>query len=354
MKKHIQLLALFMAISMVLTACGSAAPAPAPGSTPSSEAAPAPAAKQRYAILFKSAGNPYGEKMMEGFKNEVEALGHEAITKAPDQPTAEAQIQMVEELIAQKVDAIYLAANDADALQPVLEKAMKAGIKVFTGDSGVNPAGRMVHVNQADTQKIGETLVEAAFDMTGGSGEFAVLSATSQATNQNAWIAVMQETLKQDKYKDLKLVKVAYGDDVRDKSVSETEALLKSYPNLKCIVAPTTVGIAAAGKVLTDKGLKDKVALTGLGLPSEMAEYIENGVCKYMYLWNPIDLGYLGAHTAVALVEGKITGKEGDKFSAGRLGDYTITKAGDGGTEVLMGPPFKFDAANIKEWKTVY
>jgi len=106
--------------------------------------------------------------------------------------------------------------------------------------------------------------------------------------------------------------------------------------------------------VLTDKGLKGKVFLTGLGLPSEMAEYINNGVCPYMFLWNPIDVGYLGSYVATGLVSGKITGKVGEKFSAGRLGNYTITQAPDGGTEVLLGPPFKFDKSNIEEWKKVY
>jgi rhamnose transport system substrate-binding protein len=308
----------------------------------------------KYAIIFKNTGNPYGEKQMAGFKAGIEEQKFEAILRAPDQPTAEAQIQIIDQLIAQKVASICIVGNDRDALQPVLQKAMKAGIKVFSLDSGVNPASRLTHVNQADSEKIGRTLVQAAYDMIGGKGEIAVLSATSQATNQNLWIDFMKKELMDPKYKDVKLVKVAYGDDLRDKSVSEAEGLLRSYPNLKCIIAPTTVGIAAAGKVLTDKGLKGKVFLTGLGLPSEMATYIENGVCPYMFLWNPIDVGYLGAYTATALVSGKITGKVGEKFSAGRLGDYTITQAPDGGTEVLLGPPFKFDAANIAEWKTVY
>jgi rhamnose transport system substrate-binding protein len=261
---------------------------------------------------------------------------------------------MVDQLVAQRVASICIVGNDFDALQPVLTKAKNAGIKVYSLDSSVNPASRLTHVNQADTQKIGQTLVEAAWDLAGGSGEIAILSATSQASNQNAWIAVMQETLKQPKYANLNLVKIAYGDDLRDKSVSETEGLLLSYPNLKVIIAPTTVGIAAAGKVFTDRGLQGKVALTGLGLPSEMAEYIDNGVCPYMYLWNPIDVGYLGSYVATGLTSGKITGKEGEKFSAGRLGEYTITRAPDGGTEVLLGPPFKFDKANIADWKSVY
>ena len=98
-----------------------------------------------------------------------------------------------------------------------------------------------------------------------------------------------EKELEDPKYANAELVKVAYGDDLRDKSVSETEGLLKTYPDLKCIINSTTVGIAFAGKVLTDKGLKEVVYLTGFGLPSEMAEYIESGVCPYVSL-NPIDL----------------------------------------------------------------
>ena len=312
------------------------------------------AASNSHAIVFKNTGNPYGERQMGGFEDGIKEQGFTAILRAPDQPTAEAQIQILEQLIAQKVASICIVGNDYDALQPVLTKAMNAGIKVYSLDSSVNPASRATHVNQADTQAIGKTLVEAAFDQAGGSGEIAILSATSQASNQNAWIAVMQETLKDPKYANLNLVKIAYGDDLRDKSTSETEALLLSYPNLKVIIAPTTVGIAAASKVITDQGLIGKIKVTGLVLPSEMADYINNGACPYMFLWNPIDVGYLGAYTATALTDGKITGKAGESFVAGRLGNYTITQAGDGGTEVLLGPPFKFEPSNINDWKSVY
>ncbi|HTU01445.1 MAG TPA: rhamnose ABC transporter substrate-binding protein [Candidatus Sulfotelmatobacter sp.] len=307
-----------------------------------------------YAIVFKNTGNPYGDKQMGGFEAGIKEQGFQAILRAPDQPTAEGQIAIIEQLIAQHVAAICIVGNDKDALQPVLTKAMKAGIKVFSLDSGVNPASRLVHVNQADSAKIGSTLVEAAYDMAGGSGDIAILSATSQATNQNLWIDFMKKDLQDPKYANLHLVKIAYGDDLRDKSVSEAQGLLASFPKLKVIIAPTTVGIAAAGKVLTDKHLGGKVFLTGLGLPSEMATYIESGVCPYMFLWNPIDVGYLGSYVATALVKGTITGKVGEKFKAGRLGEYTITQAPDGGTEVLLGPPFKFDKSNIEEWKTVY
>jgi rhamnose transport system substrate-binding protein len=342
MVKKVLVLSLIMAIfgSMAVFAGGNQAPAAGSGNT--------------HAFVFKSTGNPYGERQMGGFEEGIKEQGGTAIMRAPDLPTAEAQIQMIDQLIAQRVTTICIVGNDFDALQPVLTKAKNAGIKVYSLDSSVNPASRLTHVNQADSEKIGITLVEAAYDLAGGSGEIAILSATSQASNQNLWIEYMKTELAKPKYASLNLVKVAYGDDLRDKSVSETEGLLLSYPNLKVIVAPTTVGIAAAAKVITDRGLVGKVKITGLGLPSEMAEYIDNSACPYMYLWNPIDVGYLGSYVATALSGGKITGKVGETFSAGRLGTYTISAAPDGGTEVLLGPPFKFEKSNINDWKSVY
>ena len=346
-KSLARVLCAVLAVSTMFTACSS-------GGAKTSSGAAATAGGKKYAIVVKNTGNPYNEKEAQGFKDTVTKLGDQAIIKAPDQPTAEAQIAMVEELIAQKVDGIAIAGNDIDALQPVLTKAMGKGIHVISLDSSVNKDSRETHVNQADPIAIGKTLVEAAYDMMGGKGEFAVLSATSQAANQNAWIAQMQTTLKDAKYKDMKLDKIAYGDDLRDKSTTETEGLIKSYPNLTCIVSPTTVGIAAASKVVVDKNLTGKIKITGLGLPSEMADYITKGVCPYMYLWNPISVGTLGAYTLDAIVQGKATGKEGDSFTAGDLGTKKVTKAGDGGTEVLLGDPFKFDKANIAQWKAVY
>lgn len=316
----------------------------------------AAAGPERHAFIFKNTGNPYGEKQMEGFADGIREQGHEAILRAPDQPTAEAQIQIIEQLIAQRVQSISITGNDFDALQPVLTQARNQGITVLSADSAVNPASRQVHINQADSEMIGRTLIQAAYDMAGGAGQIAILSATSQASNQNLWIEWMQRELAENaaKYANLELVRIAYGDDLRDKSVSETEGLLASFPDLKVIIAPTTVGIAAASRVITDRGLIGEVFVTGLGLPSEMAEYIENGACPYMFLWNPIDVGYLTAFAATALNEGRMTGAVGDRFSAGRLGSFEVVAAGDGGTEVLLGAPFRFDPSNIDEWKTVY
>lgn len=308
------------------------------------------------AIVTKSAGNPYNEKEAEGFKEVVEAEGGTCVIQHPETATADAQISVIQSLISQNVDAICIAGNDENALQAALEDAMDAGIKVSCLDAKVNPDSRMTFINQAGTKEIGQALMDAVYDISGGSGQWAIVSATSQATNQNAWIDAMKEVMEEDdKYADLELVEVAYGDDEPQKSTDVTQALLSNYPDLKVICAPTTVGIAAAAKVLQDEGSSCK--LTGLGLPSEMSEYIGDDdahSCPYMFLWNPEDVGRLGAYTSIALVNEEITGAVGDTFTAGDLGDYEVTEASDGGTEVILGSPFKFDPSNIDEWKDVY
>ena len=310
-----------------------------------------------YALITKASGNPYNEKEAAGFEEAVAELGGTAIVKHPEKATAEDQITMINELVAQGVDSIAIAGNDFDALQPALTAAMEKGIKVSSVDSNVNTDSRQTFVNQAGNNEIGQTLMDAVLDISGGEGQWAILSATSQAANQNAWIESMKTVMEDDKYADLELVEVAYGDDEYQKSVDQTQALLQKYPDLKVICAPTTVGIMAAAKVLQDEGLSGTVKLTGLGLPSEMADYIgddDDHSCPYMYLWNPIDVGYLSAYTSAALVSGDITGAVDETFPAGKLGEYTITEANDGGTEVIVGPPFKFDSGNIDEWKDVY
>lgn len=322
------------------------------------EAAGGDISGKTFAIVTKSAGNPYNEKEAEGFQQVIESLGGTCIVKHPEQPTADAQVSVIQSLISQGVDSICIAANDENALQAALEDAMDAGIKVSCLDSKVNADSRQTFVNQAGTEQIGQTLMDAVYDISGGEGQWAILSATSQATNQNAWIEAMKSVMEADeKYANLELVEVAYGDDEPQKSTDQTQALLDKYPELKVICAPTTVGINAAAKVLQDKG--SAVKLTGLGLPSEMKEYIGDDdahSCPYMYLWNPIDLGKLGAYTSIALADGTITGAAGETFEAGDLesSPYTITEAGDGGTEIILGAPFKFDSSNIEEWASIY
>ena len=310
-----------------------------------------------YALVTKAAGNAYNQKEAEGFEAAMKAQGITSyIVKHPEKATVDAQIQVINSLIAQGVKSIAIAANDANALSATLKSAKAKGIKILTLDSDVAVDDRLTFCNQAGVQEVGQALLDAVYDIAGGEGDYAILSATSQATNQNAWIDAMKKIAESDsKYSKLNLVEVAYGDDEPQKSTDQTQALLTKYPNLKVICAPTTVGVAAAAKVLQDQ--KSTVKLTGLGLPSEMAAYIgadADHSCPYMFLWNPIDLGKLAAYASVALVKGEIDGTVGGTFKMGDTTYKLTVVEGTNASEIILGPPFKFDPSNISEWKTVY
>jgi rhamnose transport system substrate-binding protein len=312
------------------------------------KAAPAAGKKVRIAILVKSLGNGFFEAVRDGALEAAKELGDvEIIYQGPSSATAEGQIELINNLIATKVDAIAISANDQDALVPVAKKAMDQGIKVISFDSGVAEAGRILHLAPSDTELIGRSQMRQLAEMVGWKGEVAILSATAQATNQNAWIEFMKKELAENtKMKDMKLVAVVYGDDSSDKSYREALGLFKSYPNLAGITCPTTVGVAATAKAIQDQGLTGKVQLGGLGLPSEMRAYVESGVSKGVALWNPIDLGYTSTYICYNLVKGKNTGKEGDAISAGRMGTIKVGAKGS----AIMGEPFTFTKDNIAKF----
>ena len=311
---------------------------------------------KKIALVGKSAGNAFFEIAAAAFKEAGEAEGATIDVVYPEEATADAQIKVLDNLISQQPDAICISANDFNALQAKLEEAMDAGIKVSSFDSAPNPASRQVFVNQAGTVAVGQALIDAVYDMAGGEGQWAILSATSQATNQNAWIDAMKKLAEDEKYAKLELVEVAYGDDEPQKSTDQTQALLDNYPDLKVICAPTTVGIMAAAKLVQDKP-DCNVKITGLGLPSEMLEYTgadDAHSCPYFYLWDMQLLGKLSAYATIALINGDITGAEGESFTVEGLGEFSITAADDGGTEIVQGLPLQFNQDNIEEMAKLY
>ncbi|NKI95872.1 rhamnose ABC transporter substrate-binding protein [Rhizobacter sp. SG703] len=309
--------------------------------------APGAMAADKIALVVKSLGNGFFDAANQGAQEAAKELKDvEIIYTGPAKATAEGQIEIINSLIAQNVKAIVISANDPDALVPALKKAMARGIKVVSFDSGVRKDGRLMHLNPSSNALIGEKLVKMTQDAIGANGEIAVLSATAQATNQNIWIDEMKKVLAKPPYTGLKLVSVVYGDDQTDKSYREAQGLFKSYPNLKAIVAPTTVGVAAAAKAVQDEKKVGALFVTGLGLPSEMAGHVKSGAVKSFAIWNPIDLGYSAVYAAHQFVHGKAKGTAGEKVSLGRVGTVAL----DANNEAAMAEPFTYDAGNVEKF----
>jgi rhamnose transport system substrate-binding protein len=305
----------------------------------------------RIAMVVKSLGNGFFDAAHQGAQEAARQIGGvEVIYTGPTTPSAEGQIEIINSLISQKVDAIVISANDPNALVPITRKAMARGIQVISFDSAVAAGGRQMQLNPSNAELIGQKQIQMAAAALGGKGELAILSASAQATNQNIWIGVMKTTLAKPEYAGLKLVATVYGDDQSDKSYREAIGLLRSHPDLKAIIAPTTVGIVAASKAVADEGLVGKVHVTGLGLPSEMAGHVKSGAVREFAIWNPIDLGYAATYAAHEFVTGKAKAQAGASIAVGRLGQVTL----DANGEAALGPPFTYNAANVEQFAKLF
>src|SRR6266498_3604382 len=334
-------LTLMTILGLLVSACAPKATAPV-----ATQAASA-ACTGNYVLVPKNLGNPYFDTANNGAQEAAKELGINVLYQGSATADATEQITLLNSLIAQKPCALAISANDSDALVPTGKAAMDAGIPVVTWDSAIAPAGRNLDINQAVLHDIGAIEIQMASDLAGADGgKIAILSATSTAPNQNAWIEVMKEELKKPEYSKLELVETVYGDDDDTKSYSEAQSLFTKYPDLKVIIAPTTVGVAAAARAVTDANLIGKVFVTGLGTPNQMREYVKNGAAPQFALWNPSDLGYLSIYVLNALATGEIKGQAGEKFKAGKLGEYTIEDDPEWGLSVLLGPPFIYNKDN--------
>jgi rhamnose transport system substrate-binding protein len=342
------------ALALTAAACGGttkkstdSANASGPASTASADPGAATKKGLTIAYLPKQVNNPYFTISDNGGKKAVEALGEKYKEVGTSSGTdTSGQVSYVNTLTQQQVSAIAVSAQDPGALCTALNQARKNGVKVVTYDSDTNANCRDVFVSQASAEDLGRTEVQLMAKQIGGKGQIAILSAAQTATNQNTWIGYMKDELKKPEYKDIQLVKVAYGNDDAQASFQQTQGLLQQYPNLKGIISPTTVGIKAAAQYLSGSQYKGKVQLTGLGTPNDMRAYVNNGTVQAFELWDPAKLGALAGYAAVALASGQITGTPGQTFTAGDMGSFTIGKD----SVVVLGKPTVFDKSNIGQF----
>ncbi|ROP49082.1 MULTISPECIES: rhamnose ABC transporter substrate-binding protein [unclassified Rathayibacter] len=327
------------ALALTLSACAGGDAGTSEGGSGSSDGA-------SITFIPKNLNNPYISLELSGAKDAAEELGFTYNEAAALDAGADSQIPFIQTEVQNGTQIIAVSPNDPDAVCPALEDARAGGAKIITFDSDSATECRDLFINQTSVEGVAAGQLEQLYDQIGGTGEIAVLSATAAAPNQNAWIAAMEEQIAENPDYEWDLVTTVYGDDDDTKSFQEAQGLLQSYPDLKGIISPTTVGIAATARYLSTSEYKGKVALVGLGLPGQMKEYIEDGTVTAFALWDPSQVGYLTAFAGKALLDGTITGAEGDTFDAGELGSYTVGEDG----LVIVGELLKFDAENIDQY----
>ncbi len=332
--------ALAVGVTLLVTGCSGST-----GGTDGGDGGGGDDANLSITMLPKNLGNPYFDTSTGGAEEATEEFGGTFEEVGPSEASPTSQVQYIQTAAQQGAGGLIVSANDPEAICDALDEARTAGVKIVTFDSDTNPECRDLFINQATAEGIAKVQVDLIAEQIGDAGQVAILSASANATNQNAWIEMMEEEFAAN-HPDIELVETVYGDDDDQTSFDKTAALLQTYPELKGIISPTTVGIAAAARYLSTSEYKGQVALTGLGTPNQMREYVEDGTVTAFALWNPADLGYLAAFAAQALITGEITGEEGDTFEAGKLGSFEVGE----GASVLLGDPFVFDAENIGDF----
>ncbi|HET7624274.1 MAG TPA: substrate-binding domain-containing protein [Verrucomicrobiae bacterium] len=296
--------------------------------------------KLTIALLPKSKGNAYFISCKEGADKAAKELGDELIFDGPTGTDPAKQNEIVDNWITLGVDVIAAACENKEGISTALRKARQKGIKVITYDADALPDARAFFVNQATPEGIGYTLMDEAGRLCDGQGEFAIITASLTAANQQEWQKYIEKR-RAEKYPNMKLIAVRPCDDLKDKAQSETTALLSANPNLKLIMAICSPGVPGAAEAVKQAGKAGIVKVIGLGLPNENRRYIKEGVTDSIVLWNTEDLGYLTVYAADALARGTL--KPGDKsIKAGSLGTFQIQ-----GDNILLGKPYIFNKENV-------
>jgi rhamnose transport system substrate-binding protein len=295
------------------------------------------------ALLPKSKGNQYFVTVEKGAREAAAEIGAELKFDGPINADPAKQNEIVENWITDGVDVILAAAENRDSLSTALRKAQNAGIRVVTYDADAQSDARSFFVNQATAQGIGERLIDLAAELTGGEGEFAIITGTLTAANLNEWIHHIKERQAAE-YPMMRLVDVKPCDDQKDKAQQEATNLLSAHPNLKAIVAVCSPAVPGAAEAVKQAGKAGEVKVLGLGLPSENRAYVKQGVTQAVVLWKVEDLGYLAVMAGAAVAEGRLT-PGATEFEAGKLGKFSIE-----GDNIVLGTPFVFTAENIDQF----
>lgn len=354
LRKHVGPVLAILMVLVLLAGCVVATPATPPAAgQPAAGSAAADDGVVDIVYIPKNTGNPYFDSIIAGFTTACKEIGCRFTTTAPATAEATSQIPFVEEQIQRKVDVLAISPNSPDALNSVFDKAREAGITVLIVNSDIpgSEDHRDAAVLPMDFEVTGSSQVELMGSLIDYTGQVAILSATSDAPDQNYWIEGMKVALEDPKFANMELVAVVYGDDDPQKSFTECEGLIGSFPDLRGIIAPTTVGVAAAAQCVESAGVYpgganargEGIQVTGLGTPNQMRAFIENGVVDAFALWSPYDEGYLSGYLSQALATDEVVAAEGNTFEVPGLGERVFGV----NAVVITGPPTVFTQENI-------
>ena len=295
-------------------------------------------------VMPKLVGIPYFNASEVGALAAGEELGINVIYTGPTTGDAALQVQMIEDLLIDGIDALAIAPNDPDSVSPALQKCLAEDVLCLDWDTTANADDVKYSIQQIDNKAFGELYVEKLVEAMGTTeGEIAIVTGYLTAANLNTWIDYSM-AYAAEKYPGLKLVTDPVpSDESAQEAYTQTLALIAAYPNLKGIMGystPAPIGVAMA---VQEKGLQDQISVVGSSMPTDSAPYLKDGSLDFGLLWNPADLGKLAVYVAYL----ELTGAEVAGYEVPGVGPITIEE--DGRT-IIMADPSVWTAENVDQF----
>ncbi len=294
---------LIVAASLVAGPAMAADPVPTPDAVKTLKS---DATKKKYTIatVVKVDGIAWFDRMREGVKQFAADTGHDTWMVGPSQADAAAQVQLVENLIAQGVDAITIVPFSVEAVEPVLKKARDRGIVVIAHEaSNIQNADYVLEA--FDNFAYGAKLMEVLGKAMGGEGKYVCTVGSLTSKSQNEWIdgaiAYQKEHFPKMQLATNRLE--TYDDANTD--YNKLKEVLTTYPDLKGIIGGPMPTSAGAGRLIAERGLKGKLSFSGTGLVSVAGQYLAQGDIQYIQFWDPAVAGYAMNMLAVMALDGK-------------------------------------------------
>ena len=244
----------------------------------------------RMGVVVKIGGIPWFNAMEQGIKERGEELGIDATMIGPTSADPALQVRAIEDLIAQGVDVIGVVPNDAEVLEPVLQKARDAGIKVVTHES---PDQQNVDYNfeLASSEGFGEAHAELLAEKMGGDGQYAVFVGSLTVPLHNAWADAAIAYLEEN-HPEMELVGERYGvAESVDDSRSTALDLMSANPELEGFLAFGSQGPIGAGRAVEERRKVGEVFVLGPFSPGQGRTLIKDDAISGGYMWNPMEAG---------------------------------------------------------------
>ena len=292
-------------------------------------------------------GNPYFDPISQGLKDVVEAAGGVYETTAADVVDPTAQTPLIKAQIQKGVDVICISPTSVDALNDVCDEARAAGITVIMLNDDItgNESHRDACVVGTDYEQVGYRSIEVFNEIMGGEGDFVVISATTDSPFQNMQIGIYNEMLATSEYSGLNLLEVVYGNDEPEKSLTEAQAAIQKYENLKGLLCPTTVAYIAACQAVENAGMAGEIIVYGTAFPNQCREFLKSGVSQGAILWDTYRMGAVAGELCKAVVFDGFVIEEGATFTAGDYGEVAI----GANNSIYGGPPLELYVDNVDD-----